>query len=189
VVLVVCTVLAMTVPGVKETPVRIVLGLPYVLFVPGYALIAALFPEGSERPGDQDTEATDSEPAADIERQGIDGIERVALSFGLSIAVVPLVGLVLNFTTWGIRLLPIIVSGSTLTCFSPRSLHTGEVAGAGGTVQDTVPCAACAGPERTLRPRIPNRRHAERTACDKYSACGRKHRVRGRGPKTGRAIY
>jgi len=35
-------------------------------------------------------------------REGIDdGIERVALSFGLSIAIVPLIGLVLNFTPWG----------------------------------------------------------------------------------------
>jgi len=33
--------------------------------------------------------------------EGIDGIERVALSFGLSIAIVPLIGLVLNFTPWG----------------------------------------------------------------------------------------
>ncbi|MHB8987039.1 MAG: DUF1616 domain-containing protein [Eubacteriales bacterium] len=39
-----------------------------------------------------------------------DGIERVALSFGLSIAVVPLVGLILNYTPWGIRLAPILAS-------------------------------------------------------------------------------
>jgi uncharacterized membrane protein len=38
------------------------------------------------------------------------GVERVALSFGLSIAVVPLIGLVLNFTPWGIRLYPILIS-------------------------------------------------------------------------------
>jgi uncharacterized membrane protein len=39
----------------------------------------------------------------------------VALSFGLSIAVVPLVGLVLNFTPFGIRLVPILVSVSLFT--------------------------------------------------------------------------
>ncbi|HNR26717.1 MAG TPA: DUF1616 domain-containing protein, partial [Methanobacteriaceae archaeon] len=33
-----------------------------------------------------------------------------ALSFGLSIAVTPLIGLVLNYTPWGIRLDPILVS-------------------------------------------------------------------------------
>jgi uncharacterized membrane protein len=42
--------------------------------------------------------------------KGIDSIERIALSFGLSIAVVPLIGLILNFTPWGIRLEPILLS-------------------------------------------------------------------------------
>ncbi|MFZ5633043.1 MAG: DUF1616 domain-containing protein [Bacillota bacterium] len=67
---------------------RVALGLPFVLFFPGYALIAALFPG----------------------REDLDGIERVALSFGLSIAVVPLIGLALNYTPWGIRLYPILAS-------------------------------------------------------------------------------
>ncbi|GEA14638.1 hypothetical protein E308F_08800 [Moorella sp. E308F] len=69
-------------------PLRVALGLPFVLFLPGYCLIAALFP----RQGD------------------LDGIERIALSFGLSIAVVPLIGLGLNYTPWGIRLYPILIS-------------------------------------------------------------------------------
>jgi uncharacterized membrane protein len=64
-----------------------------ILFLPGYALIAALFPK----------------------KDDLDGIERVALSFGLSIALVPLIGLGLNFTSWGIRLLPILVSLSFFT--------------------------------------------------------------------------
>ena len=67
---------------------RIVLGLPFVLCFPGYTLIAALFPR----------------------RNPVDSIERVALSFGLSIAVVPLIGLILNYTPWGIRLYPILIS-------------------------------------------------------------------------------
>lgn len=71
---------------------RVILGLPFVLFFPGYTLIAALFPRSDD----------------------LDGIERVALSFGLSIAVVPLIGLALNYTPWGIRLYPILVS---LTAF------------------------------------------------------------------------
>jgi uncharacterized membrane protein len=65
-----------------------VLGLPFVLFFPGYVLIAALYPRRSD----------------------LDGVERVALSLGLSLAVVPLIGLVLNYTPWGIRLTPILVS-------------------------------------------------------------------------------
>jgi uncharacterized membrane protein len=80
-------------PGLSETMLRNILGLPLVLFLPGYALIAALFPAKSD----------------------LDGIERVALSFGLSIAVVPLIGLGLNYTTWGIRLLPILISLSLFT--------------------------------------------------------------------------
>jgi uncharacterized membrane protein len=73
--------------------VRIPLGLLMVLFVPGYTLIAALFPKMKD----------------------LDGIERVALSFGLSIAVVPLIGLGLNYTPWGIRLTPVVVSLAIFT--------------------------------------------------------------------------
>lgn len=80
-------------PGLSETVFRNILGLPLVLFLPGYALIAALFPAKSD----------------------LDGIERTALSFGLSIAVVPLIGLGLNYTSWGIRLLPILISLSVFT--------------------------------------------------------------------------
>ena len=73
------------IPG---SPLRIVLGLPFVLFFPGYVLIAALYPR----------------------REDLGGVERVALSLGLSLAVVPLVGLILNYTPWGIRLTPIVMS-------------------------------------------------------------------------------
>ncbi|ELZ65948.1 hypothetical protein C457_15357 [Haloferax prahovense DSM 18310] len=108
VVVVVLTCGAVTVPGVRDTPLRIVLGLPCVLFVPGYAVIAALFPEaGPSVAADGDADAAD--------RTGIDGIERVALSFGTSIAVVSLLGLLLNFTPWGLRLVPIVVSIGALT--------------------------------------------------------------------------
>jgi len=71
-----------------ESFVRTVIGLPFVLFFPGYALICALFPK----------------------KKDLDEIERVALSIGLSIAVVPLIGLVLNYTPFGIRLYPVLVS-------------------------------------------------------------------------------
>ncbi|MFB6104207.1 MAG: DUF1616 domain-containing protein [Halobacteriaceae archaeon] len=97
--------LAVFLPVLRETPLRILLGLPFVLFVPGYAFIAALFPEAGDPPTEDDS----------TRDRGIDGIERVALSFGLSIAVVPLIGLVLNFTPWGIRLTPIMVAVSAFT--------------------------------------------------------------------------
>lgn len=81
------TVLLIYIPVLNQTIVRSAFGLVMLLFIPGYALIAALFPGKSD----------------------IDGIERIALSFGLSIAVVPLIGLVLNFTPWGIHLDPIVI--------------------------------------------------------------------------------
>lgn len=95
-------------PVIRETPLRVIFGLPLVLFLPGYAFSAALFPEHGESPPEGDVADAGS-------RRGIDGIERVALSFGLSIAVVPLIGLVLNFTPWGIRLVPVLVSVSGVT--------------------------------------------------------------------------
>lgn len=114
--LTVATVLAVLVPGVRETPLRVVFGLPFVLFLPGYALIAALFPEAGDNPAPDAASDTDEDNAATpTDRSGIDGIERVALSFGLSIAVVPLIGLVLNFTPFGIRLLPVLLSVAGVT--------------------------------------------------------------------------
>lgn len=86
--LVVATLLLFPLVAFTSGGVRIAFGLLFALFFPGYALISALFPK----------------------REKLGGIERVALSFGLSIAVVPLIGLILNFTPWGIRLYPIVVS-------------------------------------------------------------------------------
>lgn len=92
-VLVLLTNLFIFIPELAVTPIRTMLGLPMVLFLPGYALVAALFPA----------------------KDDLDGIERLALSFGLSIAVVPLIGLGLNYTSWGIRLIPILVLLSVFT--------------------------------------------------------------------------
>ncbi|WP_255150054.1 DUF1616 domain-containing protein [Halorarius halobius] len=112
--LVLVTLGAVFLPVVSETPLRVVVGLPFVLFVPGYAFIAALFPEAGAGPVG-DASGPDDEPVETLDDGGIDGIERVALSFGTSIAIVPLIGLVLNFTPWGIRLVPIMVSVSGFT--------------------------------------------------------------------------
>jgi uncharacterized membrane protein len=110
-------------PVLRETPVRIVLGLAFVLFVPGYAFVAALFPERGSGPtvnegGECDEDAALAGDGDAAEERGIDGTERVALAFGTSIAIVPLIGLVLNFTPFGIRLVPILASVSlfTLAC-------------------------------------------------------------------------
>ena len=86
--IVVITLLSLPVVFFTTGPLRIVLGLLFVLFFPGYTLLSALFPR----------------------KGSLSGIERIALSFGLSIAVVPLIGLVINYTPWGINLYPIIIS-------------------------------------------------------------------------------
>jgi uncharacterized membrane protein len=88
-----CILFALIPPLNEISAVRIILGLPLVLFLPGYSLVAALFPR----------------------KDDLDGIERIALSFGLSIAITPLLGLALNYTPFGIRLLPILIVLSVFT--------------------------------------------------------------------------
>ena len=64
---------------------RIILGIPFIFFIPGYILIFTLFP----------IKKTNT---------GINFIERIALSIGFSIAIVPTIGLALNYTSTGIQL-------------------------------------------------------------------------------------
>ncbi|AGK60470.1 putative membrane protein [Archaeoglobus sulfaticallidus PM70-1] len=86
---------------------RKVIGLPFILFFPGYSLITFLFPE----------------------KKDLDSIERVALSFGLSIAITPLIGLALNYTPFGIRLTPILLSLATFNItFSLLSIYRRSIA-------------------------------------------------------------
>lgn len=69
---------------------RIILGLPVALFFPGYTLLAALFPKRSD----------------------FSTIERVALSLGVSVLVVALIGFILNYTPWGVRLYPVLLANT-----------------------------------------------------------------------------
>ena len=72
---------------------RVGLGLVSSLYLPGYAFIEAVYPK----------------------RDDLEELERFALGVGLSIALTPLVGFVLNYTPWGIRLDPITVGLSIVT--------------------------------------------------------------------------
>lgn len=74
-------------------PLRWFLGTLFVLFLPGYATVEALYPE----------------------ERALTPLERLALSIGLSLAIVPLVGLLLNYSPWGIRLEPVLTSLATYT--------------------------------------------------------------------------
>lgn len=100
-IIIILTILFVLILPLNNSPIRIILGIPMVLFLPGYALIEALFPGKNE----------------------LDGIERLTLSFGLSIAVVPIIGLGLNFTPFGIRLVPILVSLSVFTLAMCQIAH------------------------------------------------------------------
>ncbi|MDF0591215.1 DUF1616 domain-containing protein [Candidatus Methanocrinis natronophilus] len=71
-----------------EIPLRGPIGLILVLILPGYALASALFP-GNEGPG---------------------RLIRGAISLGLSLPTVLLIGLLLSFSPWGLTLGPIVGS-------------------------------------------------------------------------------
>ena len=95
IIVIVWTILTLTfilIPFLGDTFFRTLLGIPMVLFFPGYVLISSLFPK----------------------KDRFETVERIALSLGLSIVVVPLLGLILNFTV-GIRLIPILLILSTYT--------------------------------------------------------------------------
>lgn len=90
---------------------RIVFGLPFLLFLPGYSLVSAIWARKLE----------------------LDSLERVALSLGLSIAIVALAGLGLNYTPWGITLTSVVICLYCLililvsvTWFSRSKLSPGE---------------------------------------------------------------
>lgn len=103
------TLIVLLVPFLEAA--RVGLGLVFVLFLPGYVLVAALYPR----------------------KDDLDLVERLALSLGLSIAVVPLIGLALNYSPWGIRLNPIlafltlfIVLAASVAAYRRLTLPPGE---------------------------------------------------------------
>lgn len=74
---------------------RNVLGLVFVLFLPGYAFVKAVFQVNKP-------EKTDS--------KDIEIIERIALSIGVSIALVSIIGLILYYTPFGLNLSAIVIT-------------------------------------------------------------------------------
>ncbi len=70
------------------SPIRLFLGIVYVLWIPGYCLTAALFP------------AVDD----------LTKVERVGLSLGLSVACIPVIALLLDHLPWGLQLWPILLA-------------------------------------------------------------------------------
>jgi len=80
--------------------IRYVLGAIFVLCLPGYSFTKALFP---------------TQVPIKLSTETLDAIERIALSLCMSLALVPIVGLLLNYTPWGIRLTPIVLGLLALT--------------------------------------------------------------------------
>ncbi len=102
-------ILILVIYGLPDNALRIIIGLPFILFFPGYSALSVLFPESKD----------------------LEIIERVALSFGLSIAISPLVGFGLNYTPFGIRLAPILFSLAALNiALSAGGLYRREKADA-----------------------------------------------------------
>jgi uncharacterized membrane protein len=78
-------ILILSIHFIPSNVIRIVLGVPFLLFIPGYALLAAVY----------------------TKKEGMDGIARIAFSFILSLVIVGIIGIILNYT-WGIKLEPIL---------------------------------------------------------------------------------
>jgi uncharacterized membrane protein len=76
------TLLSIFNPIISNSFLKPVLGIIFIAFIPGYVLISFLFPSNGE----------------------ISLSERLLLSFGSSVAIVGLVGFILNYTSFGIRL-------------------------------------------------------------------------------------
>lgn len=87
-----CIIFVLT-PVLNDTVFRILFDLVFILVAPGYSLIASLFPK----------------------KDDLKIIERITLSLGLSIAVTSLIGFLLNYTPFGIRLEPILLCLSVFT--------------------------------------------------------------------------
>ena len=82
--------------------VRNVLGVIFVLFLPGYAFVKAIF---------------QTKVPFKTSSESFDNIERLVLSIAMSIAITPMVGLILYYTPIGIGLTPITLSLLALTVF------------------------------------------------------------------------
>ncbi|WP_265107823.1 DUF1616 domain-containing protein [Halosolutus halophilus] len=100
----------LAVVDVSSQLVRAAIGFPLLFLVPGYVTVSMLFPRETPARGTvADTSLLVTQTRA------ISDIERAALSFGLSFALLPLLGLVIAATPWGFTQ-PVVVG--TVSCFA-----------------------------------------------------------------------
>ena len=90
--------LAITLPGLRESPLRAIIALPFLFFLPGYVLLAVLFPNDGapRRTWDSFRSVLKHATSRHLGERGISRVERVAISFGTSLAILPLLGLVID---------------------------------------------------------------------------------------------
>lgn len=103
------------IPVVGNGELRFAITLPILLFAPGYAVTAALYPESGTPDSDGTLAGGDAEEAA-----AIGPIGRLGLAVATSVAAVSLVTLGLNFVT-GIRAFPILIALVALTVVAALS--------------------------------------------------------------------
>jgi uncharacterized membrane protein len=82
--------------------IRHILGIVFILWLPGYTFVKVVFPNYRSN---------------ETSEEKFHLIERIALSIGLSIALTPMIGLLLYYSSWGINLISIVLSLLVLTLF------------------------------------------------------------------------
>lgn len=118
------TIIVFTIPQdlYPLTYLRNILGVIFVLFLPGYAFIKAFFPK---------------KLPIQTSSENLDNIERFALSIGMSIALTPIVGLLLYYTPIGIGLTPITLSLLALTAVLATAAESREYRAKSTNTQQT----------------------------------------------------
>ncbi len=177
---VILTNLAALLPVVSETPVRIIAGLVFVLFIPGYAFIAALFPEAGSGP------SLTVKPVRTRNRSE-SRVERLHSRSGRASLSVRWCGLVLNFrrgapTASDSRL----ASGLTLVLTAVAAVRAGRCP---PTERFRVPYRAWLTPTcGAILAGLADGRRPERAARPERRARSRQRRLRGGGAERRRAF-
>ncbi|RQG99365.1 DUF1616 domain-containing protein [Natrarchaeobius oligotrophus] len=96
-------------------PVRVLLAIPLVLFLPGYALVAVLYPDerGDEYRAFDDRKTGLSNPL--LLTRGLRPIERLVLSVTFSVALVPAITLLTTLSPGGIVAESVLLGTATAT--------------------------------------------------------------------------
>jgi len=92
--LIICIIWSFTVLPISllnlEKTTQIIFSLPFILFIPGYILIFILFPTKKNN-------------------KGIGFLERIVLSFSLSVVIFPLIGISIKYTQWGMQTISMLL--------------------------------------------------------------------------------